>query len=253
MRRLLRGLVAALLILLAAPAFAEEACPGSRAPSIPLPHTKAAVLANQEVTVIALGSSSTAGWHSSDIGHSYPAVLQSTLGAAIPHSHIAVLNRGVGGQDAAEMAARLDADVLAAHPDLVIWQAGANGAMKRMSPEQFRAIMRDGVQRLLDAKIDVVLMDNQRAPQILASPQHALFDQALADVANATGTGLFARGALMEQWRLAGYPYHRFMSDDGVHHNDYGYRCVALALTRSLLDGLGLPHSSDAMASIQKR
>jgi len=219
-------------------AHAEEPCPGIKAPPIMLPRVRESIAANREVTIVALGSSSTQGWHSTDLAHSYPAILQTELNAAMPTAHVAVLNRGVGGQDISEMLPRLETDAVAVRPTVVVFQVGANGAMKRMAPDLFKRLLTVGVRRLQDAKVDVVLMDNQRAPSILAMPEHGQFDQAMADVSAATGAPLFDRGALMDQWRRSGYPYARFMSDDGIHHNDYGYRCVAVALAASIVDGL---------------
>ena len=94
---------------------------------------------------MALGSSSTQGARASDLAHSYPAVLQHALSAGRPDAHIAVINRGIGGQDAAEELARLDADVLAVRPQLVIWQVGANGALRNADPAAFRAMVSSGV------------------------------------------------------------------------------------------------------------
>ena len=45
----------------------------------------------------------------------------------------------------------------------------------------------------------------------------------------------------MDQWQQAGHPYEQFISTDGVHHNDRGYRCMAKALAGSILEGLGQP------------
>lgn len=228
-------------------------CPAAKVPPLALPRLKEAVAANKEVTIVALGSSSTEGVRSSDIAHSYPAVLQAALTAALTRSHVAVLNRGVGGQDVTEQLPRLERDVLDARPTVVIWQVGANGAMRHMSPDLFRRLLANGVQRLRDAHIDVILMDNQRATQVMASPEHAKFGQAMADVAVATGAGLFGRGALMDQWREGGQPYSMFMSDDGVHHNDLGYSCVARALAAAILEGLGPPANPDASAVASSR
>ena len=213
-------------------------CPAIRLTGLPLPHVARTLHDNQELTIVALGSSSTAGWHASDIAHSYPAVLQTELEAALPAVHVAVINRGIGGQDVAEMLPRIEHDVLALAPSLVIWQVGANGALRNMDPAEFERLVDTGVRRLLKAGVDVVLMDNQRAPSILASPAHERIDQALADVAVHDGAGLFARGRLMEQWQTAGFPYADFISTDGVHHNDRGYACVAKALAASILLGL---------------
>ncbi|MBV8914677.1 MAG: SGNH/GDSL hydrolase family protein [Acetobacteraceae bacterium] len=242
LQRVLRkgAFVAGLLLSFVLPARAEEAqpCPAARLSAISLPHLKRALTANQDVTIVALGSSSTAGSHASDVAHTYPAILQRELERALPTSHIAVLNRGVGGQDATEMLARLEKDTLALSPTVVIWQVGANGAMRGMDPELFKRLVGSGVKRLEAAGVDVILMDNQRAPVILASAQHARIDQALADVAAHQGAGLFARGQLMDLWQQEGSPYSEFISDDGVHHNDHGYACVAKALAATILDGL---------------
>lgn len=216
-------------------------CPRSQLQPLALPTVKQALTSNAEIIIVALGSSSTQGWHSMDLAHSYPAILQSMLSAAIPNAHIAVINRGVGGQDAGEMVPRLTADALAVRPSLVIWQLGANGAMRRTDPEAFRALVASGVGTLQAGKADVVLMDNQRAPAILAAPNRAQFEQALSDVAARMGVGLFSRGSLMDQWQQQGHPYGQFISEDGVHHNDLGYRCVAAALATAILDGLGVP------------
>lgn len=215
-------------------------CPRSRVQPLDLPLVKQALRNNAEITIVALGSSSTQGWHSTDIAHSYPAILQAELQVALPMSHVAVINRGVGGQDALEMVPRLGADALAVRPSLVIWQLGANAAMRQGDPNVFRDLVSQGVATLQAGKVDVVLMDNQRSPRVLASPNRAAFEQALSEVAARSGAGLFSRGALMDQWQAEGHSYSEFVSDDGVHHNDHGYRCVAKALAGSILEGLGV-------------
>ncbi len=233
-------MLATALPVLAAPE-STEACPVGRIAPLVLPKVRDALNSNAELTIVAFGSSSTQGWHSTSIAQSYPAVLQAELSAALPNAHVAVINRGIGGQDAAEMLPRLEADVLSVRPSLVIWQVGANGAIKDRDPDQFRSLVTAGVRTLEGAGIDVVLMDNQRAPAILNAPHHLEIDRATADVAVRTGAGLFDRGALMDQWRLSGHPYEQFISNDGIHHNDRGYRCMARALASAILEGLGQP------------
>ncbi len=215
-----------------------QGCPADTAPPLALSQTQAALDTGREIVIVTIGSSSTAGWHATDIAHGYPAVLQATLSASLPQTHVAVLNRGVGGQDAPEMVQRLERDVIDAHPSLVIWQVGANAAVRRANPDDFQRLVMAGVQRLQRAKIDVVLMDNQRAPAILASAEHARIDEVLQTVATQTGAGLFSRGALMERWQRSGHPYAEFVSSDGLHHNDHGYRCLGQAVAKSVLDGI---------------
>ena len=223
------------------PIHAEEACPGERAPPVAVPATKKRLASNREVMIVALGSSSTEGWRATSPSNTYPARLQEDLSVAFPLGHVAVINRGIGGQDALEEVARLDSDAIALHPDLVIWQVGANGAMANSDPNVFRKLVSTGVERLKALGIDVVLMDNQRSPMILASPGHLLLERVLAEIAVKYNVSLFSRGALMDGWKRAGFDYSRFLSNDSVHMNDLGYRCLSDALAASMKAWLSQP------------
>jgi lysophospholipase L1-like esterase len=240
-----RALAVALGLLLVplTPVIAGDVCPDTIAmPRIELPHLRSAVTHGLEGVVVALGSSSTQGSMASDLAHSYPAVLQQALSAGLPQAHVAVINRGIGGQDASEELARLDADVLALRPQLVIWQVGANGALRNVDPAIFRAMVTTGVRRIQAAGADVILMDNQQSPRLLEKPDEPLFDQSLAQVAAETGASLFSRRILMQGWRRQGAPIAEFIATDGLHHNDHGYLCVAEALSHSILAGLTQSH-----------
>ncbi len=237
-------LAAARVPMSAPPAHAatDPACPP--APDLPIPqvpHTRAALATNQPILIVAIGSSSTRGWMATDISHSYPALLQKLLNEQVPKASIAVINRGIGGQDAPEELARLDSDVLAIKPQLVIWQVGANGAVRDASPAGFKKLVQEGITKLKAAGADVILMDNQRSPKILASPDHVLIEQALRDVAGAAGVNLFSRGSLMDQWAQAGAPDDDFIATDGMHMNNRGYACLAEALARTIGTALRQP------------
>jgi acyl-CoA thioesterase I len=200
-----------------------------------LPHLRSALAAGQEAIIVALGSSSTQGAMASTPGRTYPAQLQIALSDAMPDRQIAVINRGIGGQDATAESARLEADVVAVRPQLVIWQVGANGALRDEDPTTFRQLVGDGIRRLQKAGIDVVLMDNQRSPRILASGDDAAFDGALAELSRASGVGLFSRDRLMAAWEREGAAPAEFIAADHLHHNDRGYLCVARAMAEAIL------------------
>lgn len=229
---------------------AEDVCPKGRNPAVFLPHARDTLQRGvDELVIVALGSSSTQGAMASNEGSSFPALLQADLSAAFPTAHVAVLNRGIGGQDAAEEVLRLDADAIAVKPAIVIWQVGANGAMRNSDPEVFRKLVAAGIERMQAAGIDVLLMDNQRSPKILAAPEHLVIDQTLETLAKQYRISDFSRGSLMDTWMLNGAPYERFVAADGLHHNDLGYRCLAQALSQSIADGLmGRPDNSFADA-----
>lgn len=237
-RGLLCAAVLAALPLRPGVAAADSACPAVAPPPIVAPRFAAAVREGRTLRIVAFGSSSTAGAGASAPWMAYPAQLEALLRAALPRLGVTVLNRGVGGEDADAMLVRLERDVIAAAPDLVVWQVGANAALRSMDKAEFDRFLRAGLARMRAAGIDVVLMDNQRAPRIAARPGHRDYDAMLSAAAAAVpGVTLFSRGALMDAWAAAGLPNAAALVEDGLHHNDVGYRCLARALAGALLSG----------------
>ena len=237
--------IAVLLLLLgltlSAHAAPDGACPADPPrPKLVLPHLRAALQDNREGLIVALGSSSTQGVAASELARTYPAVLQAQLSAALPHWQVAVLNRGIGGQDAREELARLESDVIAVRPQLVIWQVGANAALHHADISLFRARLMDGVLRLKRAGIDVILMDNQRTPRVLAAVEDSAIDHAIAETASEAGVNLFSRNHLMEAWAAEGASPAQFTSSDKLHQNDRGYVCLGRALAHAIVDALSL-------------
>lgn len=248
--RWFRSVIAAALAWLAAavPAAADGAapaaprqCPAAEVQPLALPASRAALREGRPLVILAFGSSSTEGAGASAPDRTYPARLEARLRAALPGVTLVVHNRGRGGEDVAEMLARLEREVIAASPTLVIWQAGANAVLKGMPPETFRTLMVAGLARLQATGADVVLMDSQRAPRILASPNHAVFEATMRSLATDRHVPLFSRAWLMRRWEAAGEPASGFLSEDELHHNDRGYECLAAALARSILDALSAP------------
>lgn len=240
---LLIGILAVLAIqVFAIQASARDACPASPLLGpLRLPHLRQAIARGEQAVIVALGSSSTEGAMASTPGRTYPAELQTSLSSSLPDRHVAVVNRGIGGQDAPSEAARLEADVIAVRPQLVVWQVGANATLRDSDPARFRQLVGDGIQRLQKAGIDVVLMDNQRAPRILAAKDGHEFDDVLSELAHATGAGLFSRDLLMLAWEKGGAPPSDFIATDGLHHNDLGYLCVARALAQAIIAAVSPP------------
>jgi lysophospholipase L1-like esterase len=239
----MRRIVLALLLACTAPlaGSAEEACPPAPSQLLAMPTTRAALTHGRKLTIIAFGSSSTEGSGASGQDRTYPAVLEAELHAALPDARLRVLNRGRGGEEVDEMMDRLETDVIAARPTLVIWQAGANAVLRGMAPEAFIEAMTDGVDRLRARGADVVLMDSQRAPQILNAPHFERFDAALQTLSSRLQVPLFSRATLMRAWEAAGTPNAEMLGPDGLHHNDHGYACVAQALAHAVVDAAG-PH-----------
>ena len=136
------------------------------------------------------------------------------------------------------MRARLEADVLAARPAVVIWQVGVNGAIRAHSLTRFRTLLRQGVALMQEGGADVVLMDSQRGAWVA---EHAVlrdaFDAVMAEVAQERGARLFSRRRMMNAWAEGGTLDAAMIAPDGLHHNDRGYACVAEALAAGILAG----------------
>jgi acyl-CoA thioesterase I len=73
-----------------------------------LNRTSQRLAAGLPTTIVAIGSSSTAGAGASSLDHSYPSRLAIELQQLFPGHTITVLNRGINGEEAADMLARLD-------------------------------------------------------------------------------------------------------------------------------------------------
>ena len=225
--RVTAALLLSMMALVAAPRQGRAAaCPAVAAPLHGLPTL------GERLRIVTLGSSSTEGAGASRPDATYPARLEAMLRAAWPGRAVEVLNAGRSGETSGEMVARLERDVLARAPQLVIWQAGGNEALRDGSVETFRERMREGLARLRAAGIPVILMDNQRSPRLLAGGRGGLFDAELAGMAG-PGVALFSRASAMRQWEAMGVgPLN---GPDGLHQNDLGYECLAGALAASLV------------------
>jgi lysophospholipase L1-like esterase len=225
-----------LVLLMAANAFASQPpCPAAVPMPLDLPVTQAAIAHDRAITIIALGSSSTQGTGATAPDRTYPARLEAFLHASWPGIPMTVLNKGIGGQTADAVLARLDTDVLASHPTMVIWQIGTNEVMRGMDPARFDALLDDGLRRLAAIGSDVVLMDYQIAPRMPGAETRAVYRAIIARQATAHSVSLFSRAALMRSWQAADPTATDMIGPDGLHHSDRGYACVAAALGSAIV------------------
>ena len=200
-----------------------------------LPRTARAVRSREPLVIVAIGSSSTAGVGASDQAHAYPARLAEELRHRWPQLAVTVINKGVPGELALQMLARFDRDVLPHHPQLVIWQTGSNQLLRSENIEGYAETIRAGISRLKAAEADIVLMDPQFAPRVLARRMHLPVVDSIAAVASDTNVAVFQRFAVMRHWVSSGqFKMEDIVSSDGLHMNDASYGCIARLLAGSL-------------------
>ena len=197
----------------------------------PLIHTMRRLASGEPLTIVAIGSSSTAGAGASSPTASYPSRLAVELKARFSGRDITVLNRGVNGEETDNMMARFDRDVMAAHPQLVIWQVGTNSVLRDHPLNPHAVELREGIAELKAAGADVILVDPQYAPQVLAKPETQAMVEQIALAAKQQNVDLFPRFAVMRNWYEAGHlGFDVFVSPDHLHMNDWSYACLAKLL-----------------------
>jgi lysophospholipase L1-like esterase len=199
------------------------------------------------LVIVAVGSSSTYGAGASSPAASYPSRLAVELKQRFPTRGITVLNRGVNGEETAQMLARFEAGVLAAHPDLVLWQVGTNSVMRDHSLAAHAVLLREGLAQLKEAGADVVLMDMQYVPKVLAKAETPGMENQLAIAAKQENVDLFERFAIMRNWyEVQHLPFDAFAAPDQLHMNDWGYGCVAKLLADAIAEAATRPVASAA-------
>lgn len=247
------GALAAALVLVA-PAQAEQAPPppkpvcavSSSGLDSVLERTRERLTHRKSLTVVAIGSSSTSGFGATSPAASYPSRLEVFLKARFPGIAIRVLNRGVGGEEEANMLARFDKDVIAEKPDLVLWQVGSNAVMRERPVAMEEQLIHTGIERLKRIGADIVLVDPQYTTAVLEKSALVPIVELISAQAREQGTGVFKRFDLMKDWHETRHlPFDAFSVADGLHMNDWGYDCFARNLAAAIIDA----SASAAMAS----
>jgi lysophospholipase L1-like esterase len=197
------------------------------------------LVANEPITIVALGSSSTAGAGATAASFSYPSRLADELKRRYPGADITVLNRGVNGDEAPDMLARLDLTVLAAKPTLVIWQFGTNSILRDRDNTEILSEVRRGIDRIKATGADVLLVDTQYAPRVVAKPHFAAMVELTDRLARSEHISVFRRFAMMRHWHEEqSIPVESFITSDGLHMSDWGYACFARSLADSMVDAI---------------
>jgi lysophospholipase L1-like esterase len=153
-----------------------------------------------------------------------------------------VLNRGVGGEEVADMLQRFDSAVIAAKPDLVLWQLGTNSVIRDHKLGDHGELIRSGLTKIRNVGADVVLIDPQFAPKVIVKPEAEAMVELIAGIAKRENVDLFRRFEVMRYWRDVDHlGFETFVSPDGLHMNDWSYACMAKGLGNAILEAVQRP------------
>lgn len=158
---------------------------------------------------MALGSSATEGAGPDAQDESYPADIAWELQQHLPEHQTWVLNKGIGGQTAYEMLQRMDEDVIANQPALLIWDTALIDVLHDVGEDMLARVLRKGIQKAHHAGMDVLLMDLQWLPRENRYPHYNQYRSIVRKTAADLGITVIPRYALMktmaksEQFALA--------------------------------------------------
>ncbi len=246
-------------VVLGTPAMASPAAAGTTVGAAPpctlarpdlgesLARTRFQLAHGRTLTIVAIGSSSTEGAGASSARATYPARLEALLSTRFPGLTIKVLNRGIGGEEEADMLSRFDRDVIAEKPDLVLWQVASNAIMRDRQLSLQEKLIHAGIARIKQIGADTVLIDPQYTAAILGHAIAVPMVDLIFTQARRHRVAMFRRFALMRDWHESQrIPFEAFSVADGLHMNDWGYDCFARNLAAAIIRSAAPP----AMASI---
>jgi len=201
----------------------------------PLTRTAARLARHEPVTIVAIGSSSTYGAGASSPANTYPSRLAVELKSAFPKDKITVINRGVNGEEVPDMLRRFADGVIKEKPDLVLWQVGTNSVLRDKPLGPHSPLLLDGIRRLKAAGADVVLIDPQYVPRVIAKADAEGMVRLIATTAKTADVDLIQRFAMMRWWHDQEHmDFSEFASPDNLHMNDWGYACLAKQISAAI-------------------
>jgi acyl-CoA thioesterase-1 len=208
----------------------------------PLPRFAHKLAAGEPITIVAIGSSSTAGVGASAPSANYPSRLAAELKQRFPNHPITVINRGVGGEEIGDMLKRFDKAVVANKPDLVLWQLGTNSVIRDHPLNDHGVSIRAGLKKIRATGADVVLIDPQFTPKVIVKPEAERMVELIATTAKQEDVDLFRRYDVMKRWREVDHlGFETFAAPDGLHMNDWSYACMAKGLGAAIAEAAQRP------------
>ena len=215
----------------------------------PLTHFSQKLISGEPLTIVAIGSSSTAGAGASSPMANYPSRLAVELKQHFPGHNIRVLNHGVNGEEVPDMLKRFDSAIVANKPDLVLWQLGTNSVIRDQKADNNEAKIHDGLRKIRSTGADIVLIDPQFAPKVIVKAEAPHMVELIAATAKQENIDLFPRFDVMKRWHDVDHmAFETFVASDGLHMNDWSYACLAKALGQAIAEAAQRPVMSATAA-----
>jgi hypothetical protein len=199
----------------------------------------AAAIESKHLTIVVLGSASSALPGVEGAAKAYPARLEDVLGRKLPGIAVKVVTHTKARDTASEMAKSLNQVLMDDRPDVVIWQTGTVDAMLGVDPDDFRTALDQGLGALHTGKADAVFMNMQYSPRTDSMIALGSYLEAMRIVALQREVPLFDRLAVMKNWNEMGV-FDLYTATKKIDVAEKVHDCIGRLLGRLIVEGAKL-------------
>ena len=171
--------------------------------------------------------------------------MEAALSRRLPGVKVTVTALTKPRQTAAEMAESIDKLLLDHKPSLVVWQTGTYDAVRGTDPEEFRASVSDGVEKLHEGGADVVLVNMQYSPRTESIVAIGAYADAMRWVSREREVPVFDRLAIMRHWYDAGQ-FDLYKATKDMKTAKSVHDCLGRALGSTIIDAAHLEGRQEA-------
>ena len=204
-----------------------------------LNRVSAAVKKDKTLQIVALGGISSTLPGPEGASFAYPARLEAALTRRLPGVKVAVTVVIKPRQTAAQMAESIDKLLLDHKPSLVVWQTGTYDAVRGTDPEEFRAAVSDGVEKVQEGGADVVLVNMQYSPRTESIVAISAYADGIRWVSREREVPVFDRLAIMRHWYDAGQ-FDLYKATKDLTMAKSVHDCLGRALAATIIDAAHL-------------
>ncbi len=189
----------------------------------------------EPTTIVAFGDSITGVYYHTGGRRAWADMLAIALEKTFPRARIAMHNAGISGHTSAQGLARIENDVLAKKPDLVVVMFGMNDAA-RGSLEEFDKNLREIVRRCRRAGAAVVLSTPNSVYENPHRPTARLaeFAETVRRVAKELNAPLADSYLAYEALRAKDENAWRMLMSETIHPNMNGHRLFAEVMAETI-------------------
>ncbi|MDB6093796.1 MAG: hypothetical protein JWM32_1358 [Verrucomicrobia bacterium] len=190
----------------------------------------------QPVRIVAFGDSITGVYYHTGGRRAWCDLVGVALHRVYPSANIEMINAGISGNTTTDALKRIDADVLAHHPQLVIVMFGMND-VARSTAEDFRSNLKQIVERIRANGGEVLLMTpNWISPGDANRPviKVADFAQIMREIGREMNAPVADASRAFQAVELTDHRAWLGLMSDTIHPNLRGHRLFAEEAVRTL-------------------